>query len=91
MKYYVKILENDDRWQEFDEELTEVALELSELLFDSLITEILTDIVPVQLTQKLRSTHWLYLLIIIRIHFIFCWMDNVVLTLMHHKSSKWLW
>lgn len=57
MKYYVKILENDDRWQEFDEELTEVALELSELLFDSLITEILTDIVPVQLTQKLRSTH----------------------------------
>ncbi|CAD8122296.1 unnamed protein product [Paramecium sonneborni] len=39
-----EISETDDRWQEFDEEHTEVALELSELIFNHLITEVITEL-----------------------------------------------
>ncbi|CAD8114577.1 unnamed protein product [Paramecium primaurelia] len=39
-----EIFETDDRWQEFDEEHTEVALELSELIFNHLITEVITEL-----------------------------------------------
>lgn len=40
----MEIFETDDRWQEFDEEQTEVALELSELVFDHLITEVFKEL-----------------------------------------------
>ncbi|CAD8196360.1 unnamed protein product [Paramecium pentaurelia] len=39
-----EVLENDDRWQEFDEEHTEVTLELSELVFNHLITEVIQEL-----------------------------------------------
>ncbi|CAD8170525.1 unnamed protein product [Paramecium octaurelia] len=39
-----EVFETDDRWQEFDEEHTEVALELSELIFNHLITEVITEL-----------------------------------------------
>ncbi|KAM3131868.1 hypothetical protein pb186bvf_015989 [Paramecium bursaria] len=37
------IFETDDRWQEYDEEWTEVCLELSEVIFDDMIAEFLID------------------------------------------------
>ncbi|CAD8124706.1 unnamed protein product [Paramecium sonneborni] len=39
-----EVIENDDRWQEFDEEHTEVTLELSELVFNHLITEVMQEL-----------------------------------------------
>jgi hypothetical protein len=37
-------METDDRWQEFEEEITEVGLELSEVIFDMLIYEAADDL-----------------------------------------------
>ena len=37
--------ENDDRWLEFDEEKTEVMLEINELFFDFLLNECLQELV----------------------------------------------
>lgn len=36
--------ENDERWLEFDEEKTEVMLEINELVFDSLINEVMQEL-----------------------------------------------
>lgn len=47
-------METDDRWQEYDEELTEVTLELSETVFDSLITEILGELFIPNKTDAFR-------------------------------------
>ena len=37
--------ENDDRWLEFDEEKTEVMLEINELVFDFLLNECVQELV----------------------------------------------
>jgi hypothetical protein len=37
-------METDDRWQEFEEEITEVSLELSEVIFDLIIQEAAEDL-----------------------------------------------
>lgn len=36
----VQIIDNEDRWTNYDEETTEISIDLSDLLFDHLIEEI---------------------------------------------------